>query len=384
MTGGPAASKGKGRPKSGRRTNLALQGGGAHGAFTWGVLDRLLEDGRFGFEGISGTSAGAMNAVSLVDGYHADGNAGARAKLRQFWEAVGEGGGMAPPLRTPLDIWMGNWSVANSPWLAYQSMMRSLFSPYDLNPFDVNPLKAIVETVVDFDNVRADRSIRLFIAATNVWNGKVRVFTNPEIDSEHVLASACLPTVFQAVEIDGVPYWDGGYMGNPVLFPFIYQTECDDVLLVQINPIERTETPKTSTEIANRIDEITFNASLLREFRAIDFVRRLIDEGVLSEDQYRKLRLHRIEAAPELLALSASSKQNAEPSFLEYLFDLGRQSADKWLDGDASKVGHEPGVDLSSEFDYHLTHEVPSGVGDSARAELQRRAAREKVKPSKA
>lgn len=379
----PARRKGEEKPGPQRKINLALQGGGAHGAFTWGVLDRLLEDGRFEIDGISGTSAGAMNAVALVDGFHAGGVQGGREKLRAFWEAVGDEGRMAPPLRTPLDMWLGNWSLANSPLLFYQNLLRNVFSPYDFNPFDVNPLKDIVEEVIDFSNVHACDAIQLFVAATNVWNGKVRVFGNEEIDAEHVLASACLPTLFKAVEIDGVPYWDGGYMGNPVLFPFIYETETDDVVLVQINPIERTETPRTSQEIANRIDEITFNASLLREFRAIEFVRRLIEEGRLPEDDYRRLRMHRIEAPEELLALSASTKQNTEPGFLDHLFDLGRQSADQWLAGPAAKVGHEPGIDLAKEVGYRLEHEVPDGKEGKEKAVLKNPEPRKMPKKAK-
>lgn len=375
-----AAKNGAREADPARKINLALQGGGAHGAFTWGVLDRLLEDGRFAIEGISGTSAGAMNAVALVDGFHAGGADGARARLRQFWEAVGDHGRMAPPLRTPLDMWLGNWSLANSPLLFYQNLFRNALSPYEFNPFDVNPLKDIVEEVIDFSNVNACDSIKLFIAATNVWNGKVRVFGNAELGVDPVLASACLPTLFKAVEIDGVPYWDGGYMGNPVLFPFIYETETDDVVLLQINPIERTETPRTSQEISNRIDEITFNASLLREFRAIEFVRRLIEEGRLPENDYRKLRMHRIEAAEELLALSASTKQNTEPGFLDYLFDLGRQSADAWLDGDAAKIGREPGLDLAKEVGYRLEHEVPDKAVDKEKTVLKAKPVRQMPK----
>ncbi len=372
----PAGAKTE-RKANGARTdgtrgkiNLALQGGGSHGAFTWGVLDRLLEDGRFTIDGISGTSAGAMNAVCLADGFHAGGREGARAKLKQFWEAVGDRGRMAPPLRTPWDMWIGNWSLAHSPLLQLENFMRSFLSPYDLNPFDVNPLKDIVAAVVDFSNVQACDSLRLFIAATNVWNGKVRVFSNGEINADAVMASACLPTLFKAVEIDGIPYWDGGYMGNPALFPFFYETDCDDLVLVQINPIERLDTPQSSQEIANRIDEITFNASLLREFRAIDFVKRLIAEGRLSAQDYRDIRIHRIEAPDALVALSASTKMNAEPDFLGYLRDLGRSTAETWLATEADKVGRQSGVDIGSEIGYALRREVPGHLPDKAKAEL--------------
>ena len=359
------------KPAGDINLNLALQGGGSHGAFTWGVLDKLLEDGRFHLTGVSGTSAGAMNAVCLADGMHANGKQGARDKLRRFWEAVGERGRFAPPMRTPLDIWLGNWNVGHSPVVFYDNWLKAMYSPYD-NPFPTHPLRDLVNEVVDFDNIHACDSMRVFVAATNVWNGKVRVFENAEIVSEAVLASACLPQVFRAVEIDGVPYWDGGYMGNPVLFPFFYQTRTEDLLIVQINPIERMETPKTAQEIANRVDEITFNASLLGEFRAIKFVKRLIAQGSIGTDRYRDIRVHRIEAPEELLALSAASKQNSEPGFLDYLFGLGRRAAGDWLAKDAAKVGFEDGIDLEMETSYSLAHPAPAQVSGKARRELVR------------
>ncbi len=359
--------------------NLALQGGGSHGAFTWGVLDKLLEDGRFHFTGVSGTSAGAMNAVCLADGMHADGKQGARGKLRRFWEAVGARGRFAPPMRTPLDIWLGNWNVGSSPVVFYDNWLKAMYSPYD-NPFPTHPLRDLVEEIVDFDNIHECDSMRVFVAATNVWNGKVRVFENAEIVSDAVLASACLPQIFKAVEIEGVPYWDGGYMGNPVLFPFFYQTSTEDILIVQINPIERMETPRTAQEIANRVDEITFNASLLGEFRAIKFVKRLIAEGSIEAGRYRDVRVHRIEAPEALLALSAASKQNSEPGFLDHLFDLGRKAADGWLAKDAAKVGVEDGIDLEAETSYSLMHAAPGNVSDKARRELARDETKRKPK----
>ena len=338
-------------PDHPRRLNLALQGGGSHGAFTWGVLDRLLEDGRFAIDGVSGTSAGAMNAVCLADGFHSGGNEGARQRLRQFWQAVGNRGRVYPSLRSPFELWHGKWPFSGAPMHRFQNFLRHHYSPYDLNPFDVNPLKEVAEEVIRFENVQACDSLKLFIAATNVRNGKVRVFTNAEIGIDELMASACLPTVFKAVEIDGVPYWDGGYMGNPVLFPFFYETRTEDLLLVQINPVERMETPRTAQEILNRIDEITFNASLLREFRAIELIKRLIAQGKLSRDEYLDVRVHRIEAPHELVTLSAATKMNAEPQFLQHLFDLGQDSASAWLENASDKVSREPGIDLVSEID---------------------------------
>ena len=355
-----------------RRLNLALQGGGAHGAFTWGVLDRLLADGRFDLDGISGTSAGAMNAVCLADGYHAGGPDAARTKLTEFWQAIGRSGQFSPVQRTPLDAWFGNWGLDTSPGVAMLDMMSRVLSPYDLNPLDINPLRRIVEEQVDFDNVRACTAVHLFIAATNVWNGKVRVFDNAEINADAVMASGCLPHVFKAVEIDGVPYWDGGYMGNPVLFPFFYQTDTPDILLVQINPVERMETPKTARQIADRVNEITFNASLIREFRAIEFVSRLIDEGRLPEDRYRRIRLHRIAVPHEVVVLSSSSKLNSEPAFLEHLHGMGMEAADAWLAADAGKVGHEAGIDLKDEIAYGLSGELAADLQSSG-AQRKRR-----------
>jgi NTE family protein len=331
--------------------NLALQGGGAHGAFTWGVLDRLLEDGRTTFEGVSGTSAGAMNAVLLADGLMQDGADGARQLLHDFWRDVSRAAMASPLQRSPLSMFMGSWSLDDSPGYLFMDMLSRLASPYDLNPLNVNPLADIIGSHVDFDRVRACTRTKLFISATNVHTGRVRVFETSEITPDAVMASACLPFLFQAVEIDGVPYWDGGYMGNPALFPFFNACATDDILLVQINPIERKHTPKTAREIMNRMNEITFNASLMKEFRAIDFVDRLIDEGKLSTDHYKQVRLHRIAGDREMVDLSASSKLNAEWEFLTWLRDLGRDTASAWLAAHYDKIGREASVDLRSLFD---------------------------------
>ena len=337
-------SKGASGPKT---VNLALQGGGAHGAFTWGVLDRILEDGRLKIDAISGTSAGAMNAVVIADGITGGGRDGARQALHDFWRAVAKSARTSPIQRSPIDVFMGNWSLDYSPGVIWFDLISRLVSPYDFNPLNLNPLKDLVDAQVDFDHVHHCGDLRLFVSATNVHTGRVRVFKNEEITSDAVMASACLPYIFQAVEIDGVPYWDGGYIGNPVLYPFFYETETADIILVQVNPIERKETPKSAREILNRMNEITFNSSLVKELRAIEFVTRLIDEGKLEGEEYVRVRMHHIDGDAELLEMSATSKLNAEWRFLKHLRDLGRTKADEWLQANFDKIGKEGTFDLS-------------------------------------
>jgi NTE family protein len=330
-----------------RPLNLALQGGGSHGAFTWGVLDRLLEDERFSFAAISGTSAGAMNAAALADGWVRGGRAGARERLAAFWTAVGEKGRFSPVQRTPYDVLTGNWALTPNPALFwFNAFMRSL-APRDANPFGYNPLRDVVDAEIDFANVRACHAVNLFITATHVQTGKGRVFTQAELTAEHLMASACLPTVFETVEIDEEPYWDGGFAGNPSLYPFFYHNTVSDLLLVQINPITRREAPRSARDIEDRMNEITFNAGLLAELRAIAFVKKLIGQGRISADEYRDIRLHRIDADDALADLSAGSKMLSEPGFLIYLRDLGRAAAEDWLEDDAHHVGVRSGVDLS-------------------------------------
>jgi NTE family protein len=353
--------------------NVALQGGGSHGAFSWGVLDRLLEDGRLSFDAVSGTSAGAMNAVALVDGWMRGGPEGAREKLHDFWKAVARNGRFSPIQRTPWDMLLGNWSVENSPGYYWYDMMSRAFSPYLVNPLDINPLRDVVEAEIDFDRVRACRAMKVFVSATNVETGQIRVFNPDEITADAVMASACLPQLFRAVEIDGVPYWDGGYGGNPAIFPFFYANRTEDVLLVQINPVVREGTPRSANEIQNRIDEITFNAGLLREFRAIAFVKELIAAGRLPKDEYRDIRLHRIDADEAFRELSASSKVSAEWAFLEYLRDLGRNAAGDWLEEHFDAVGERPTVDLEAFLVLRPPVDRKPGPGSRVRAFLANR-----------
>jgi NTE family protein len=362
---------GKGAEK--KPVNIALQGGGSHGAFSWGVLDRLLEDGRLDFAAVSGTSAGAMNAVALADGWVRGGADGARQKLADFWRAVGLTGRFSPVQRSPWDVLWGNWSVENTPGYLWFDSMSRLLSPYVANPFNINPLRDVVRAEIDFDKVRACTSLKLFLSATNVETGQQRVFETKEITEDVVMASACLPLIFQAVEIDGAPYWDGGYGGNPALYPFFYANSAEDVLLVQINPVIREGVPKTANEIQNRIDEITFNAALLREFRAIAFVKELIATGRIPHGEYRDIRMHRIDADEAFKDLSASSKVNAEWAFLEYLRDLGRSAAGDWLDEHYEKVGKEPSLDLSDMLVPGMVPKRTFGVGSRVREFLANR-----------
>lgn len=332
-----------------KRINLALQGGGAHGAFTWGVLDRLLEVGRFEIDAISGTSAGALNGAVLMSGLEAGGVDGARESLDAFWRRVSEQAFFSPIKRSPIDRALDRWSLDYSPTYLAMDLMTRFASPYEFNPLNFNPLRAIVEQSVDFERVHCCSKLKLFVAATNVYTGKIRVFSGQELTLDAVMASACLPHLFQAVEIDGEPYWDGGYMGNPPLYPLFYETNTTDVVLVQINPVERRQTPKTARDILNRINEITFNSTLLRELRAVDFVGRLIEEGRLSDDKYMKVYVHRI-AGDELKPLQASSKLNAEWAFLTQLKDIGRRAANAWIGQHYDAVGERSTVDLRKEF----------------------------------
>ncbi len=331
-----------------KMVNLALQGGGAHGAFTWGVLDGLLEDGRLIFDGLSGTSAGAMNAVSLAEGMRKGGVQGARDQLAQFWRAASLDGALPGAERDVFEGLLTCWNA--TPAAAFFQQTANMLSPAEFNPLDINPLRDVVKKMVDFAALRASDHLKLFIAATNVETGKVRVFERAELTCEMLMASACLPTIFRAVEIDGVPYWDGGYMGNPVLFPFFYETETADIILIQINPIVRKGAPDTTAEIMGRIDEITFNAPLLQEFRAIDFVGRLIAEGRLKGTRYKAIRLHVIEAQDELNKFGAASKMRSDYDFFQQLRDIGRGAAKKFLDAHFDDVGVKATLDLKEEL----------------------------------
>jgi NTE family protein len=338
------------RPGGRKHIDLALQGGGAHGAFTWGVLDALLEDGRLAFDAISGTSAGAMNAVVLADGLSRGGPERAREQLHTFWRSISREGGPLGAADDVLDRLLGFWQMPSFSPFTYFQRFTGFVSPYAINPLNINPLKDLIARLVDFDAVRACAEPRLFISATNVRNGKIRVFTGADVTAEAIAASACLPYLFQAVEIGDEAYWDGGYMGNPALFPFFDGGGAQDILLVQINPVERTEVPRTATAIVERVSEITFNASLLREFRAIDFVNRMLAEKRLDPKRYRHNRLHRIDAGTALAHHSASSKLDTSWRFFEELRDAGREAARGWLAAHFDDIGVKATLDLRREF----------------------------------
>lgn len=337
-----------------RAVNLALQGGGAHGAFAWGVLDKLLEDGRLDIAALSATSAGAMNAVVMAYGVSLGGRDGAREKLTEFWSEVSRVGELYSPVRTlPWEKWLqayGFQTQFSPTYMAFQAMTH-LFSPYQLNPFDINPLKDVLLDVVDFQRLsRCNRATRIFLSATNVRTGKIKVFSNAELSADAVLASACLPYIFKAVEIDGEAYWDGGFMGNPAIFPLIYNDGPRDIVIVHINPIERTKLPRTSPEIFDRINEISFNSSLMREMRTIAFVTKLIDDGALDERVYSRVRIHSIRDDAQMNELGVATKLNPDWDFLCRLRDVGRIRAEEWLAANLDKIGAESTVDLADVF----------------------------------
>jgi NTE family protein len=336
-----------------KKINLALQGGGAHGAFTWGVLDHLLQDERLVIEGISGASAGALNAVMLADGLARGGRAEARKRLADFWRGASADGNLPRVQRAVIDRLFSFFPFEGSPVAAWLDVLSQFLSPYDFNPLNINPLKELIEKFVDFDAIQRCTEPQLFISATNVTTGRLRVFAGAKVTADAVMASACLPTLFRAVEIDGSPYWDGGYMGNPAIFPFFRATETEDVLVVQINPRVRHIAPKSSQEILNRLNEITFNSSLLSEFRAIDFVRRLIDQKRLPRGtgpgQYRRINVHRIALDEAFRKLTAASKLSSDYDFFVMLRNGGRRAARNFLDAHFDDLGREGTIDLRAE-----------------------------------
>ncbi len=326
--------------------DLALQGGGSHGAFTWGVLDRLLEEPWLQIEAISGTSAGAMNAAVLADGWTEGGAAGARAALDAYWDRVAGAAMFSPLQRTPIDRLLGRWTLDHSPVFIGFDLMARVFSPYNLNPRGFNPLESILAESIDFARL-ARSPVKLFITATNVRTGRGRIFRNAEITPDVLLASACLPTMFQAVEIDGEAYWDGGYVGNPTITPLIRESRAQDTILVQINPRERPGTPRSASEILNRLNEVSFNAPLMKELRMIALLRQVADPGSGEGARWANMRTHRI-MTDMMTDLGYSSKLNAERAFLEMLRAEGRRAASAFLDAHADDLGQRTTTDLDA------------------------------------
>ncbi|MGY4629025.1 patatin-like phospholipase family protein [Bradyrhizobium sp. USDA 4486] len=324
--------------------DLALQGGGSHGAFAWGVLDRLLEEKWLSIAAISGTSAGAMNAAVLADGWTAGGADGAREALAQYWRRVSKAAALSPLQRSPLDRLMGRWTLDTSPFYILTDLMSRVLSPYDLNWTGYNPLRAVLAESIDFERL-ARSPIMLFITATRVRTGRGRIFRNAEITADVLLASACLPTMFRAIEIDGEPYWDGGFAGNPTITPLVRESDAHDTILVQINPTERPEAPRTAAEILNRLNEISFNSPLMKELRMIALLRQAADPGSGEGARWAKMRTHRIKS--DMLAkFGASSKLNAEWEFISMLRAEGRLAAEAFLTEHGADVGRRSTADL--------------------------------------
>ena len=328
------------------RVDLALQGGGAHGAFTWGVLDRLVEEEWLVFDGISGTSAGAMNAAVMASGFHHGGIDGAKAALETFWKAVSDAARFSPLQRGPIARWLGRWTLEDSPAYMASEVMSRVFSPYDLNPMNTHPLRGILAETVDFDCL-ARVPTRLFITATNVRTGTGRVFRNAEITPDVLLASACLPTLFQAVEIDGEHYWDGGYVGNPTITPLVRECDSHDTILVQINPIVRDAVPKTARDIMNRLNEVAFNSPLVKELRMIALLNRVADPGHGEGAKWAAMRIHRI-ATDRVTELDSTSKLITEWRFLRGLHDEGRRVAGLFLEEHGADLGKRSTLDLNA------------------------------------
>lgn len=328
--------------------SLALQGAGSHGAFIWGVLDRILEDGRLSFDGVTATSAGAINAVVLADGLAEGGREGARAHLRSFWKTMSEAAAKSPIAPSVFDQANPKFGLEHTPAYLWNEMLCRMMSPYELNPSDVNPMRDLLNATVDFERVRQQKVVKVFLCATNVRTSKVKVFPRDELTAEHVLASGCMPIKMRAPEIDGEHYWDGGYMGNPAIFPVIYNCDAPDVVMVHLTPFERAENPTTSPAIIARMQEIIYNSSLMREMRAIAFVTKLIDEGKIPDG--KRMYMHLIEAEDVIRELSGSSPMNATWRFLDHLFEIGRERADKWLSAHYGQLGKETTVDMQEKY----------------------------------
>ncbi len=340
------------KPKR-KRISLALQGGGAHGAFTWGVLETLIQDRRIFIDGISGTSAGALNAVVFADGFIKGGRQGAVDSLSAFWKAVSDRALVSsahPIMRGFPSSAESPWNVDNGPAFLMTDFIARAFSPYQLNPLDINPLRDVLSDHVDFDSLRQRKDVKLFVSATNVRTCKLKVFHTDEMYAASVLASACLPMMFQAVEFQGEHYWDGGYLANPAISPLIHECVSKDVVIVQINPMNRPDVPTTSREIMNRVNEISFNSTLAREMSGIATISKLIEAGKLRDTPFHKVNFHMIAAEEEMSQLGAASKSNAAWDFLLYLHDLGVATTEAWLTENFDKIDVESTLDTASTY----------------------------------
>lgn len=333
-----------------KRLNIALQGGGSHGAYTWGVLDSLLADERISIEGVCGTSAGGMNAAAVVMGILQGGNQGARDLMRIFWEKVGESSKNSSIKPDPLKKLAKNFDIDQNPTYMMMQFMMGVLSPYQFNPKNKHPLEPIIHELFDFDALQKSTDPKLFLCATHVRTGKLKVFSGAELMEESLLASACVPTLFQAREVNGEFYWDGGFIGNPALYPLIYHCESPDVLVIQIRQVHDDKIPTTVHEINGRLGEITQNSCLNREMRAIDFITKLIDDGVIPKGHLKRLNMHLIRDDSFFANIQRSSGFCADADFLTYLFEAGKEFGAKWLEKNFDDIGHKTTAAIEEDF----------------------------------
>jgi len=322
-----------------RPVSLGLQGGGTYGAFTWGVLDRLLDEASFSFDSLSGSSSGAVNAVVLADGYAlGGGRRGAQQALRRFWTTLGQLSSFSPLQPTMADRMAGRWTMERSPIYQLMEMAGAVIGPVMQLPVTLNPLRNLLQSMVNFERVRACEEMQLFIAATNVRTGTGRIFTRAELDPQKVIASACLPTVFAGVEIDGETYWDGSYVANPPLAPLL-DRPARDLIVVQNNPIARSSLPRSLADISNRSNEIAFNISFVREMSMLKHLSAVPEEERGAGIRSAPTRLHMISGTDILTEYAMSSKFNSELAFLTHLHDCGVKAAEAWLQEHGADVG---------------------------------------------
>ncbi|MDR2765935.1 MAG: patatin-like phospholipase family protein [Holosporaceae bacterium] len=344
------AVSGGGAPKKKKAIAIAMQGGGAHGAYTWGVLDRLLEEKDIVIEGVSGTSAGGMNAVATAQGIMTGGNEGGRQLLDKYWRVMSEKGKNSIFKPGFLDVLAHKYTMHNSPGFLMFDFLSKIMSPYQMNPFGTNPLKDVVEELFDFEKLKDFNDVKIFLAATHVYTGKLKVFSNKDLCTEALLATACLPTMYAAVMVKNDYYWDGGFIGNPVIAPLIYECETADIMIIKLNPTHRPRLPITASEIGDRLNEITNNTSIVREMRSIHFISKLIDDGLVKPGSMKRLHVHLIEDEATFQDLGWSSKLNTDIVFLEHLFNAGRKSADLWLKENYDKIGKQTTANIVDEF----------------------------------
>lgn len=339
-----------------KRVSIAIQGGGAHGSFSWGVLDRLLEDDRFHIEGLTGTSAGGMNAVAVAQGLTLGGVNEARRELRNFWESISDAGRHSVVNnRGFIDRMLGKYTMYHSPGFCTFDTMSTLFSPYQMNPMGHDPLKDTIQKCFDFDVLRQSKACKVFLCATHVYTGRLKVFNLEDLSVEKLLATACLPTLYGAVKVDGEYYWDGGFIGNPVFFPLIYNCDATDIIFIQLNPTIRTQLPMTAQAIRDRLNEITNNSSVIREMRAMHLISKLLDDGLLDKARMKRMYMHVIKDEEIFQDLGWSSKLNTEWEFIYYLYEHGRRAAEKWINEHYDKVGVETSAPIEDHFIGSLT-----------------------------